>query len=304
MNLHCCIAEAIKYIDKNLDQPIDLEDICGHIGYSKYYFSRKFKQYMGLSVMEYVRRCRLAKASEEIIDGRRILDIALSYGWQSHAGFTKAFRQEYGFSPAFLKGMSMQIKNLGGNAMEQIFLRQIEEHADKETLYAILKEELQNAYIQINMAGLDKIYSYACKAYEGIERYSGDPYITHTLNTAIILAQMEAGERVIKAGLLCDIFRKTAVTAETLPADMDPKLKALLIRLENFDAEHIQWEDEEVIIIKLAQRLHNMRTITYMEETVRNKKARETLSMFLPAAEKLGNKRLLVELNNLSLKYL
>ncbi|MCI8373431.1 MAG: helix-turn-helix domain-containing protein [Lachnospiraceae bacterium] len=304
MRLEQLIAESLEYIDQNLEQPIDLEEICDYVGYSKYYFSRKFKEYMGLSVMEYVRRRRLAKASDEIISGRRILDIALSYGWQSHNGFTKAFRQEYGFSPSLLRGMSMQIRNIGGNVMEQVFLRQIEEHTDQETLYSILKEELQHAQIPIDLACLDHIYSYACRAYKGIKRYSGDPYITHTLNTAIILAQMETNEWVIMAGLICDLFEKTAETPDTLPANIDPKLKELLIRLNTFNPEQAQWEDEEVIMVKLAQRLHNMRTIVFMKESARNKKAKETLQMFLPIAEKLGNQKLSAELNNLSLKYL
>lgn len=113
------IVESLIFIDNNLDKPIDLTEVSWHCGYSKYYFARMFKRHMGISVMDYVRKRRLVRASNEIMAGHRIIDVAMNYGYQSHSSFTKAFKQEYGFSPSFLKGMSMQIRELGASCIIQ-----------------------------------------------------------------------------------------------------------------------------------------------------------------------------------------
>lgn len=64
---------------------------------------------MKMTVMEYVKGRKLLKASEEILDGEKIIDVALRYGWETHSGFTKSFKQEFGFCPALLKAMTIQI---------------------------------------------------------------------------------------------------------------------------------------------------------------------------------------------------
>lgn len=298
------IVESLIFIDKHLDKPIDLTEVSCHSGYSKYYFSRMFKKYMGISVMDYVKKRRLIRASDEIIAGSRIIDVAMSYGYQSHSGFAKAFKQEFGFSPSFLRAMSMQIKNLGGMAMGYVFMRQMKEHADQEELFSILKEEIHKAQIEVDLNKLDKVYDYACRAYNGKKRYSGDEYITHTLNIAILLAQMEADEPTILAGLLCDVLQKTKIPLSELSNNFGSKISDIVAQLEIFDMENVHWEHEKAIMIKLAQRLHNMRTVEFMNESKRRKKAKETIQMFMPIAERLGNDKLSAELNDLSLKYM
>lgn len=93
------ITTSAYYIDQHLKEPLSVETLAAMAGFSPYYFCRLFSLYMGLPVMEYVRRRRLTYAAVEICDGKRILDVAMDYGFESHNGFTKAFRKLYGYSP-------------------------------------------------------------------------------------------------------------------------------------------------------------------------------------------------------------
>ena len=91
----------IQYIENNIKEELKAESIAKEMGYSVYHFSRIFKEEMGISLMEYVKDRRLLRAAEDIMSGKRILDVAIEYGYQTHSGFTKAFRKKYGFAPAF-----------------------------------------------------------------------------------------------------------------------------------------------------------------------------------------------------------
>ena len=93
------IKESAEYIETHLKEPLSLEHLAAMAGFSPYYYSRLFALYMDMPVMEYVRRRRLVKGAEEICAGRRILDVAMDYGFESHNGFSKAFRKVYGYSP-------------------------------------------------------------------------------------------------------------------------------------------------------------------------------------------------------------
>ena len=93
------ISASARYIEENLCQPLSLEQLAAMAGFSQYHYSRLFSLYMNMPVMEYVRRRRLAHAAFDICEGKRILDIAMDYGFESHSGFAKAFRKVYGFSP-------------------------------------------------------------------------------------------------------------------------------------------------------------------------------------------------------------
>ena len=264
------IVESLRYIEENLDKQLKLTDIAENVGYSEFYFSRIFKNHMGITVMEYVKKRKLLKASDAIINGDKVIDAAFQNGYLSHGGFTKAFKQEFGFSPAFLRAMMMQINYLGGNTMSHVFMKQTKEHATKEELFEILKEEITENSIDVSLKKLEDTYAFACKAYEGIRRYSGDEYVTHPLNTAIILAE----------------------------------IRNIVEDLKNFDTEQLaDIGNEAVIMVKLAERLHNMRTVSFLKER-QKEKARETLKLFMPIAGRLGNDKLTAELNDLSLKYM
>lgn len=93
------ISASARYIEENLCQTLSLEQLATMAGFSQYHYSRLFSLYMNMPVMEYVRRRRLAHAAFDVCEGKRILDIAMDYGFESHSGFTKAFRKVYGFSP-------------------------------------------------------------------------------------------------------------------------------------------------------------------------------------------------------------
>jgi len=116
------IKHILKYIEEHLEEELSCSILAKEAGYSEYYFIRSFKSYVGITVMEYIGKRRLVKASEDILEGTKILDVALKYGWQSHSGFTKAFQREFGFSPSLLRTMNVSIKSLGGTTMNHVFL--------------------------------------------------------------------------------------------------------------------------------------------------------------------------------------
>ena len=87
------IKASAAYIDAHLKEPLCVELLASMAGFSPYYYCRLFSLYLEMPVMEYVRRRRLAYAAGEICGGKRILDVAMDYGFESHNGFTKAFRK-------------------------------------------------------------------------------------------------------------------------------------------------------------------------------------------------------------------
>lgn len=99
MNYRACIQASIDYIEDHLKEGLTVETLAGIAGFSPYHYYRVFHAYIGKSVMEYVRCRRLAHAVVELAQGKRILDIAVEYGFETHNGFGKAFRKVYGCSP-------------------------------------------------------------------------------------------------------------------------------------------------------------------------------------------------------------
>ena len=99
MDTRQIIRASADYIDAHLKESLSVEVLAAMAGFSPYYFCRLFSLYMDMPVMEYVRRRRLTYGAAEICDGRRILDVAMDYGFESHNGFSKAFRKVYGYSP-------------------------------------------------------------------------------------------------------------------------------------------------------------------------------------------------------------
>lgn len=99
MDTRQIILASAAYIDAHLKEPLSVEKLAAQAGFSPCYYCRLFSHCMDMPVMEYVRRRRLAQGAAEICDGRRILDVAMDYGFESHNGFAKAFRKVYGYSP-------------------------------------------------------------------------------------------------------------------------------------------------------------------------------------------------------------
>ena len=122
--------QILTYIEEYLEDKITTKELADFAGYSEYHFIRLFKKYTNMTVTEYVIKRKLIKASEEIIERNKIIDVAFKYGCQSHSSFTKAFNRELGFKPSLLRAVTLEIKNLGGaivasvwrNCMNHVFL--------------------------------------------------------------------------------------------------------------------------------------------------------------------------------------
>ena len=296
------IAESLGYIEKNLKRKINIEEVADCVGYSKFYFSRMFKQEMNISVMEYVKERKIICASESILQGTKILDVAIEYGWESHSGFIKAFKSYYGFSPSLLYAMNLEIIHLGGSDMRSYtFYEKTDEHMSKENLLELLRKKMTEN--KLDITELETVYDFCQKLYANRKRYSGDEYITHLLNVSLLLVQMGAEENIVYAGMFCDVFRKTDVSADDIKKYLPKNVGEIIVRLRGYDIEKDGLEDEECAIIKMAERLHNMRTLEYMEESEKKRRAKETISIFMPVARKLKNEKIINELNSLSMKY-
>lgn len=93
------LQKTINYIESNVKNDIKPKDLSDMICFSEKHYYRLFKKYIGVSVMDYIRRRKLAHAIYDIVTGARVIDAALNYGFESHGGFDKAFKKQYGLSP-------------------------------------------------------------------------------------------------------------------------------------------------------------------------------------------------------------
>ena len=168
---------------------------------------------------------------------------------------------------------------------------------------------------------IEKAYKFADKKHEGQFRKSGDPYVSHVLGVAQILSTLNAGPSTIVAGLLHDTIEDTSTTKEEIEKEFGPDIAYLvesltkITRLSDYKNTDFQAEDHRkifvamandirVIIIKLADRLHNMRTLQFQPETKQKRIANETLEVYAPIAHRLGISSIKTELEDLSLYYL
>ena len=166
-----------------------------------------------------------------------------------------------------------------------------------------------------------KAYQVADSLHYGQFRQSGEPYITHPLNVAYILADLHADQDTLCAGLLHDTLEDTKVTKEELTNLFNPEVAKLVdgvtkiskmsyytkAELNNANTRKIitsVMDDVRIIIIKLADRLHNMRTLEYKSEFKQKENSLETLTIFAPFAYYIGAYRIKSELEDISLKYL
>ena len=191
-----------------------------------------------------------------------------------------------------------------------------------EVLYQDLITEIKKYHPSSDLSDIEKAYKVAYKAHEGQKRKSGEPYIIHPLCVAIILAELELDKESIIAGLLQDVFEDTVMTSEDVEKEFGSEV-ALLVdgvtKLTQLNYEHDKIEvqaenlrkmflamakDIRVIMIKLADRLHNMRTMQYQSPAKQIEKSRETMEIYAPIAHRLGISKIKVELDDLSMKYL
>ncbi|MBQ4537880.1 MAG: bifunctional (p)ppGpp synthetase/guanosine-3',5'-bis(diphosphate) 3'-pyrophosphohydrolase [Lachnospiraceae bacterium] len=207
-------------------------------------------------------------------------------------------------------------------------ISKLEEFVAPEQLYQDLIQRVKKYHPSDDISMIAKAYKVADEAHKEQRRKSGEPYIIHPLNVAIILADLELDKETIVAGLLHDVVEDTIMTEEDLVREFGQDV-ALLVdgvtKLEKIplsaggdqpdsklemQAENLRKmflamaKDIRVIMIKLADRLHNMRTLRYQKPESQQRIAKETLEIYCPIAQRLGISKLKVELDDLSLKYL
>ena len=188
----------------------------------------------------------------------------------------------------------------------------------------IMLQDLLNKLKEYNPDEVEivkKAYEYADTLHKGQMRQSGEPYISHPLNVAYILADMHADKDTVCAGLLHDTLEDTNITKEDIVHDFNQNIANLVdgvtkLSKMNFSTKQDQnyantrkiitgiTEDVRIIIIKLADRLHNMRTLEFKSEFKQKENALETMEIFVPLAYYIGAYRIKSELEDLSLQYL
>ncbi|MGN8630764.1 RelA/SpoT family protein [Blautia sp. HCP3S3_G3] len=191
-----------------------------------------------------------------------------------------------------------------------------------EDLYHELIASVKKYHPSTDISMIQKAYEVAREAHKDQKRKSGEPYIIHPLCVAIILADLELDKETIVAGLLHDAVEDTWMTSEEVEKEFGPEVALLVDGVTklgqlSYSADKVELQAENlrkmflamakdirVILIKLADRLHNMRTLQYMRPEKQQEKARETMDIYAPIAQRLGISKIKVELDDLSLKYL
>lgn len=187
--------------------------------------------------------------------------------------------------------------------------------------YNDLEEKMKEYLPKEEIEEVEKAYKFATKMHKGQYRKTGEEYIVHPLFVAHILTSIRADKETLMAGLLHDVIEDTEITKEDLEkmfGDVVANLVDGVTKINNINVstenEYLTGyykkiivgmsEDVRVIIIKLADRLHNMRTLYALDHDRQKRKAKETLEILAPIAHRLGMHKIKSELEDLSLKYL
>lgn len=193
---------------------------------------------------------------------------------------------------------------------------------DPDDLFQILMDTVSNYHPSNDLDIIRRAYELARDAHKDQKRKSGEPYLIHPVCVGIILAQLEMDKETIVGGLLHDVVEDTPYTLADLTEKFSGEIAALVdgvtkLTQLNYSVDKVEIQAENlrkmflamakdirVIIIKLADRLHNMRTMQFMRPEKQKEKSRETLDIYSPLADRLGISKIKVELDNLSLSYL
>ncbi len=191
-----------------------------------------------------------------------------------------------------------------------------------EELHELLIRTIRKYRPSTDLSAVEKAYQVALGAHQDQKRKSGEPYIIHPICVAIILAELELDKETIIAGILHDVVEDTVLTTEELREQFGGEVALLVdgvtkltqlnyskdkveIQAENLRKMFLAMaKDIRVIMIKLADRLHNMRTMQYQSPEKQIEKSRETMDIYAPIAQRLGISKIKIELDDLSLKYL
>lgn len=183
-----------------------------------------------------------------------------------------------------------------------------------------LKIKLQKRVPKVNLDQILKAYEYSKKAHKGQKRRSGEPYITHPVNVAGILVDLDMDQESIITALLHDVVEDTSISLKDVEKEFGPTVAFLLdgvtkisrMKFRNIyqkQSENIRkmivamGRDVRVVLVKLADRLHNLRTLQYMPKEKQVAIANETLEVYTPLASRLGMNEIKVEMEDLSFKF-
>src|SRR3954469_11768363 len=167
---------------------------------------------------------------------------------------------------------------------------------------------------------IEKAYEYSQQHHSGQTRASGEPFLAHPVEVALVLAEMKLDSSSIAAGLLHDAIEDTEATREDIKANFGEQVAHIVEGVTKIDkiefaskeerqAENVRKmvlamvDDIRVVLIKLADRLHNMRTLGHLPEERRQQVAKETLEIYAPLAHRLGMGKVRGELEDLSFRY-
>ena len=196
-----------------------------------------------------------------------------------------------------------------------------EDYEDPNRLYDMLIARIRKYHPSTDVSMIEKAYKLAVKAHGDQRRKSGEPYIIHPLWVAIILADLEMDKETIAAGMLHDVVEDTKFTEEDIRREFGDEVALLVdgvtklgrlsyssdkleVQAQNLRKMFLAMaKDIRVIIIKLADRLHNMRTLQFMTPAKQKEKAKETMDIYAPIAQRLGISKIKTELDDLALKY-
>lgn len=218
--------------------------------------------------------------------------------------------------------MADPIKEIIINTTRSDELATPDDFTSPDEIYDILIEKIKVYHPSDDFSLIEKAYHLADDAHQGQKRKSGEPYIIHPLCVAIILAELEMDKETIIAGLLHDVIEDTEYTREDIEKEFSPEVALLVdgvtkltqlslsqdkieVQAENLRKMFLAMaKDIRVIIIKLADRLHNLRTLQYQTAEKQVEKARETMDIYAPLANRLGISKIQVEMDDLCMQYL
>ncbi len=201
-------------------------------------------------------------------------------------------------------------------------IRRMPDFAEPEEIYKELVSSIHKYHPSTDITQVEKAYQIASAAHKDQKRKSGEAYIIHPLCVSLILAELELDKETIVAGLLHDVVEDTVMTDEEIAHEFGAEVALLVDGVTklgqlSYDADKVEVQAENlrkmflamakdirVILIKLADRLHNMRTLKYMRPEKQKEIARETMDIYSPIAHRLGISKVKIELDDLSLKYL
>lgn len=196
------------------------------------------------------------------------------------------------------------------------------EFTPKEVLFDKLVHIIKEYHPSADISKIEAAYKLADSCHEGQLRKSGEPYICHPLCVAIILAELQLDKETIIAGILHDVIEDTSCTPEELREEFGEEVELLVdgvtkltqlqyskdkvdVQAENLRKMFVAMaKDIRVILIKLADRLHNMRTLQFQSPPKQIEKSRETMDIYSPIAQRLGISKIKVELDDISMRYL